>query len=193
MLMRKLAKAVSIALGLPWIMILTGVIFMNSNVGKNQIIPLALTSLAFHILVPLGYLFWGIKTGKIDDFDITKRKQRYGVLAVTITLFVVSLIIVGIIGNTTIFHMLAIILTYLTIVFVITFFWKISLHMGVNVLSVIFVSYFYHWNVPYLFMAIPLIFWSRYTLKKHTPAQLTLGAIVSATIALGGLKFFGYI
>jgi membrane-associated phospholipid phosphatase len=141
----------------------------------------------------LAYLAWGMKTGKISDFDITKREQRYGILTATLISFLISLIITYYIGNEIVFQTLAIIITFLTIVYFITFYWKISLHMGVNVLSVILVNFFYGWKLPWLYLAIPLIFWSRYTLKKHTPLQLILGAIVSGTVALGGLKIFGYI
>lgn len=191
--MHKIAKLVSLVLGFPWIIVLVYVVFSQAQVTREQLIPLASMSLFFHILIPFIYLMWAMKTGRVSDLDITKREQRYGILTVMILSYIASLFVTYSIGNVIVFHVLAIIVAYLAIVYVITFYWKISLHMGVNVLSVILINFFYDWKLSFLFLALPLIFWSRYTLKKHTPAQLLLGALVSGSVALGGLRIFGYL
>lgn len=190
---KKLAKIVSLTLGLPWIIVLVYILLTHVHLTQEQLFQLLGVSFVFHIAVPGVYLFWAMKTGKIADLDITKREQRFGILTVLLLSYFSSLFIIQRIGNETLFHIFAIILAYISVVYIITFFWKISLHMGVNVLSVILVNYFYGWTMPWLYLAIPLIFWSRYTLKKHTPLQLVIGAIVSGSVILGGLKVFGYI
>lgn len=190
---KKLAKIVSLALGLPWIIVLVYILLTQVHLSQEQLFQLLGVSVVFHIVVPGVYLFWAMKTGKIADLDITKREQRFGILTVLLLSYFSSLFIIQRIGNDLLFHIFAIILAYISVVYIITFFWKISLHMGVNVLSVILVNYFYGWNMPWLYLAIPLIFWSRYTLRKHTPLQLVIGALVSGSVVFGGLKVFGYI
>lgn len=190
---KSIAKVVSLALGLPWIIVLVYILLTHVHLTQEQLLQLLSVSVVFHIAIPGAYLIWAMKMGKIADLDITKREQRFGILTVMLLSYFCSLFIIQGIGNEVLFHIFAIILAYISVVYIITFFWKISLHMGVNVLSVILVNYFYGWSLSCLYLAIPLIFWSRYTLKKHTPLQLVIGALVSGSVVLGGLKVFGYI
>ena len=75
-------------------------------------------------------------------------------------------------------------------VFVITFFWKISLHMTVNTSGAILLNTLFHGAYLPVLVVIPLIFWSRLYLKKHTPLQLLAGCGISAGVMLAALYMF---
>lgn len=61
---------------------------------------------------------------------------------------------------------------------VITPYWKISIHScGVIGPSIGMALAFWPWGLLY-FLIFPPVVWSRYVLKKHTPLQLTMGAVV---------------
>ena len=70
---------------------------------------------------------------------------------------------------------------------VITFYWKISIHsVGVVGPSMALGIAFWPWGLLY-FLLLPPIAWSRYVLRRHTPAQLIAGATVGFIIT--GLMF----
>jgi hypothetical protein len=55
------------------------------------------------------------------------------------------------------------------------------------------INFLFDWNLPLLYLTIPVIFWARLRLKKHTVSQLIMGIIVTTIVLLGGLGFFGYL
>lgn len=85
------------------------------------------------------------------------------------------------------FFMLALIST------AITHFWKISLHAAINTAGTILINFLFDWNLPFLYLLIPVVFWSRYVLKHHTATQLFFGSVVSGAFVLLAFYCFGYI
>lgn len=188
----KVAKFISLLFGLPWLFVLIPLVIVKSQVTTSQIFPLAAISIVFQLLIPLSYLAWGMKTGRISDLDITDRKERYGIMTVSIASFLVSLFLIKEIGNEMVFHMIAVSLLFLTVAYLITFFWKISMHMGVNMLSITILNVLYDWELWFLYAIVPFVYWSRRVLKKHTHLQLIFGIIVTFIVVYGGLRYFGY-
>ena len=65
---------------------------------------------------------------------------------------------------------------------VITLYWKISIHAVGVIGPTMALSYaFWPWGLLFI-LVLPPIVWSRYVLKKHTPAQLVAGALVGFVI-----------
>ena len=190
--LKKLAETISVVLGFPWIVLLIFILIFSSGQTSIQNLLLSLTYMFLLLIIPLGYIIFLRKKGEISNFDITKRTQRYKPLILFLMLLVLCIGIALITGS----HMN---LKYLTVLFlivvvniIITFYWKISLHMTLNIVAIVFINYAYHWKLGFLFLLLPIIFWSRYYLKRHTVSQLLAGMIISGLIAYLGLMYINF-
>jgi hypothetical protein len=182
--MKRLAQVISILLGpFVWPITLIVIIF-RSGLSTQQITVLLPIVLLLQVGIPYFYIFRAYKLKKISDLDITKREERYKTMIITCISFVSSLLFIHFFGNSLLLKLSIMTLMILVINTIITFSWKISLHMTLNVISALIINYLYHWQLPFLYLSIPLIFWSRLYLKKHTIMQLIGGLVINGAIAL---------
>lgn len=191
--MEKLAKLISIILGPHiWLPLVFLTLLFESNLNKNQLLVLIPSVLILQVFLPLAYLLLAPKLGWVSAWDMKTRKERTPMLFLVLVAFIVSTLIIYIFGDTLLFH-LSIIMLFLSASFlIINQFWKISLHAGLNTTGSIFINFLFGWKLPWLYLTIPIIYWSRLYLKKHTPLQLIAGTVVGATEIIFGLYFFGY-
>ena len=127
---------------------------------------------------PLAYLLLGKRWGWVSDFEMSKRSERPRFILVSLSSDVLALVVLSVAHGP---HLLRVmVLTYLCLgatMFTISSFWKISLHMvGVGGFSMALVFVF---GAPALFafLSLPLVAWARWQRRKHTLAQLTVGAL----------------
>jgi hypothetical protein len=127
----------------------------------------------------LIYLLYLTRSGKIGDPLAIPRIERVGPLRVIAALHVAAFVIVSLLGGPA--ELRAALLSYAlaTLGFVlITPVSNLSLHAaGVAGAAVCLVYVFGVWGLP-AFLLLPAVFWARLALGRHTPAELTLGAIV---------------
>ena len=187
------AKLVSLFFGIPWLFTLIIVLLYKADLTQSQVVLLSGIFLIFNVIIPFLSLFYLYRSGRISDYDVTERDERFAPLTITMFSFLISLILTGLVGNDLIFEFSAIIFVILLVNLLITFSWKISLHMGINVASSILINALFDWKLPFLYLSIPLIYWSRYTLHRHSPRQLIGGLVISGGITVVGLRYFGYI
>lgn len=57
------------------------------------------------------------------------------------------------------------------IISVVTSFWKISLHTSMNTVGSILLNLLFGWNLPVIYLVVPIVLWARITLKRHTFIQ----------------------
>ena len=133
--------------------------------------------------IPLAYLTLGKRRGWVSDFEMTQRGERPRFIAVSLSSDALALLALNAFGGP---HLLRVmVLTYLclgAIMFTISSFWKISLHLvGVGGFSTALVFVF---GAPALlaFLSLPLVAWARWQRRKHTIAQLIAGALAGALI-----------
>jgi hypothetical protein len=133
--------------------------------------------------IPLAYLLLGKRWGWVSDFEMSQRAERPRFILVSLSSDLLALIVLSIANGP---HLLRImVLTYLCLgatMFTISSFWKISLHMvGVGGFSMALVFVF---GAPALFafLSLPLVAWARWQRRKHTLAQLTVGALAGVLI-----------
>lgn len=190
----KLAKLLSVVLGPQvWLPVFLLIFIFKTGLTREQITVLLPTLLVFQVFIPLGYLYFAFKSGKVADLDLTKREERHVPLIVSLISWLISLVLVCFFGNQLLLHLYLIIFVLIIITTVITKFWKISLHMSINTLGSILVNFLFNWKFPFLYFSIPLVFWARLRLKKHTVNQLLAGFIINAVFILTALRFFNYI
>ena len=149
---------------------------------------LILVSLLFVTVIPtVGTYYFSMKLGRKDG-DILDRRQRFPPMFIGILSYSVGTVSLYLLEAPTVMTVLmlcyAIVTTIMTII---TFYWKISIHsVGVVGPSMALAFAFWPWGLLY-FLLLPPIAWSRYVLRRHTPAQLIAGAAVGFVIT--GLMF----
>lgn len=191
--MKKLAQLVSFIFGIPWVVLIVWILIFETGLSSSQIKLFAFIFPFLHIVVPLVYMIHAVKKGEISDFDITKREERYGILTVIFIKNIVSLVTIALFGNAFLFHIGLSVVAAFTAAYIITFYWKISLHMTFNTVGITLLNVVTDWQYMYLYAILPVVFWSRYALKKHTPAQLIAGFTISEGIMLAVLIYFGVV
>lgn len=182
--MEKIAQIISIVLGpIIWPVFII-ILVLKSRLSNDKAIFILFILLFFQVFIPYFYIFLKYKLKKISDLDITERKQRHNPMIITSISFLISLIFVYFLGNYFLIKIL--IMTFLIMIIntIITFFWKISLHMTINIIFSILVNYLFNWKFSIIYLTIPLIFWSRLYLKKHTINQLLGALILNGTIVI---------
>ena len=187
------AKFVSVVFGAPWIFLLIGALLFKTGLkGQNGLI-LQLLLATFQLIIPAAFLFHSYVKGRIHDIDISKREERVIPLTIIVFSYAIALILTSFLGTPILLHLQLILFIAFLVNYIVTLFWKISLHMAVTVVGTILLNALFGWTLPILFLAIPLVFWSRYVLKKHTLGQLMAGLIVNLIILFVGLWYFGYV
>ncbi|MCD6345181.1 MAG: phosphatase PAP2 family protein [Anaerolineae bacterium] len=136
------------------------------------------------LIIPLSYLVWLVRRGKVADLDLHLREQRYGPFVVTLAGAALAWGVLTLGGAPQVLRLLAAATGVQTlVVFLITLRWKISVHTSTAAGMTVLV-----WSVvgkaaAPLVITIPLIAWSRVKLRRHTFWQTVAG------IVLGGLIF----
>jgi hypothetical protein len=134
------------------------------------------------ILMPAGLLLFAIKKKFVRDWDLRRREERPKVLGILFVINILNTVIVKLIGDQFLFNLYIFLLIYLTGFILITLFWKISGHLGINSIVVFFIVHWFGLNYIPLLLIIPLVGWARFAGKFHTPAQIAGGVVYSWVI-----------
>jgi len=142
--------------------------------------------------IPLVYLLLGRKRGWVSDMELSRREERPRFILVSLTSDMLALLILHFLGGPKL--LFAMVLTYFClalVMFTISSFWKISMHMaGVGGFSTALVFVF---GAPALLalISLPLVAWARWHRRKHTTAQLIAGALAGALITVLVFRWSG--
>ena len=143
-------------------------------------------------LIPAGYMVWGIITKRVSDWDMTKRKERAGLYAVTVFCHAFGALYAFFLGKYELSYVLFLMWGLAAVFAVITLFWKISVHAGVNAVMVAYFNHYWGWhNYWWLVIVLVLVLWARLEMKKHTFAQLLVGTVLALVWVEVGLRYLG--
>ncbi len=137
------------------------------------------------MVVPLIYLIWLVRRGKVTDLNLHLREQRQGPFIVTLAGAAAAWVVLTLGGAPQILRLLAAASVAQTLlVFLITLRWKISVHTSTAAGMTVLV-----WSVvgkaaAPLVITIPLIAWSRVKLRRHTFWQTVAGMVLGCLIFL---------
>ncbi len=189
----KLAKVVSLIFGFPLIIFLMFYgHFLSGLNGMQGTIMLSLLVL-FEMIIPLAILIILMKNGLISDIDIVNRKERILPFLLITVCFSIAVILCKQFGNEFIFQFQLTLFMTMLASFAITLFWKISLHMGIATITSLFLFIFSGVKTLPFALIIPLMYWARLFLKRHTHAQLIAGFLLNTGLSLILLEYFGYL
>ncbi|KXK09330.1 MAG: hypothetical protein UZ22_OP11002001112 [Microgenomates bacterium OLB23] len=172
------AEAVSLVFGAPWIFIIGWALLFSSGLAKSQIIFMSISFLLLYVLVPGAYMAYSMKKGYIEDFDVSKRQERYGIMSVYLVAHIMNIVLAYLYMTPEFLEKLLIAALTYTTIYIITFYWKISLHMAINIVGITFINMATGWHYVWLYALIPIVAWSRLRLKMHTPLQLLAGTVI---------------
>jgi hypothetical protein len=135
-----------------------------------------------------------IKRGMVADAHISRREDRIKPFLFSLGAAVAGLIAAYAFGMPTLIKAVvwAVVLTGAGIT-IITRFWKVSLHAaGITPITVVLLIMFGWYALPAILL-VPLVYWARLVLKKHSLAQLIVGSLVSGGITVTVFRAFNLI
>ncbi len=137
-----------------------------------------IVSLLFVSVIPTAVTYYfSIRLGRKDG-DIPDRTLRFKPMMLGVLSYIIGTVVLYLMDVPDVMWVLMLCYAIVTFVMtIITLYWKISIHsVGVIGPSMALSIVFWPWGLLY-FLLFPPIAWSRYVLKRHTPAQIAAGAL----------------
>lgn len=157
----------------------------QAHLSKEKLLFLLL--ILFILAIPIFYFFYALKKKKISDWEMTQRQERYPLYLLSLFCGGLALVLLKISGSEILFNVALIFYLLGIFITLINFSWKISVHTaGITAGALVFNLLLN--QSPYLYLLIPLVAWSRYEEKKHTPAQIFAGVVLGALVVFGILS-----
>lgn len=154
----------------------------------------ALLCLLFGMILPFLYIFFLYRKNKIYDIHIPEKSNRIKPLLFTVASYVTGLLVLYML-DAPIFLKVIFILSIVStsILTVITYYWKISLHASWITFVVITFNVLLGPWMLLLLPLIPIIGWARVKARRHTTPQVVLGAGISSIVCFVGYHLYGFI
>jgi len=177
---RKLATFISLVFNPALMIFLQALILLRTYpVTPHQLLLVTMPFIVPSVLYVLIMVF----ILKRVDYEFTKKESRWPVLILIVLGMLVSVpLSVSITPSMT--QLLLRMLVMFIIVTSVTFYWKVSLHTLFFSMTVIMLSSYVDSGLILLYILLPLIYWSRIVLHKHTPSPLLLGTLLPILIVL---------
>ena len=177
---KKLAETVSAATRLPLLAVPLFFV-VGAEAGGASGLLWALLCLFLTSGLSLVYLFYLTRSGKVRDPRSIPRAERVRPLRVVAVLHVAAFLIITLLAAPV--PLRAVLLSYAlaTVLFaLLTPFTNLSLHTaGVSGAAVCLAYVFGAWGAVAILL-VPLVWWARTVLGRHTPLELALGVLVGA-------------
>jgi len=145
----------------------------------------------FSVFIPSCYVLSLVKRGKVTDFDVYLRGQRFWPYIVSLICGSISWLLLAI-GHA---PRLLIILAGASvcqglIMFMINHRWKISAHAAGSASLAVMTWYLFGSSGTPILLIIPLVGWSRVRLGRHSLLQVIAGSILGAVIFIAALSIW---
>jgi membrane-associated phospholipid phosphatase len=142
-------------------------------------------------VAPMSLIFGLKKIGKISDYNITFREQRFLPLLVLVGVNLLGYELMKQLGSPRFLSGILFFNAVNTVfILLVTLQWKISIHLFSLTSSIALV--FLHFGVPslWLLVLVPLLMWSRIYLKAHNFMQTLVGSIIGFLLMYGEFKWW---
>lgn len=140
------------------------------------------------ILFPLSILFLLKQTRVISDLDLSKREERKSlqIFLIVLGIFILDLILINIFFNRDLYIILyiSLVIAYL-ISYGISQVFKISGHVSILTLNILFLGLFINLYILVALIIIPIMIWSRVSLKRHSLSEAVSGILLGSFVGLG--------
>jgi hypothetical protein len=135
------------------------------------------------IPLPVLYVVWLVKSGRVSDFHLPNRRDRYVPFLVAISSAVCALLLLFYFGAPASF--VAPVFTALLqtlALFLVTLTWQISIHTATTSGLVTFAVLAIGGAAVAFLLLIPLVMWARLYLGRHTVGQAVAGVLLGSSI-----------
>lgn len=179
---RKMAKIISDVLSPPVITLL-GTILFAFYLGTSQALLWTGLYLVIVLFIPVGYIIYLVKKGKVTDFHLRVREERFKPLLVIIGCSIVGWTMVLL--SPAPYQLKAVSgigVLQILVIFLITTKWKISGHSSaISSFTLMVYGLFGATTITLpVFLAVPLVAWARVRIKRHTLMQTIAGTVMGA-------------
>ena len=175
---RKLAELISAATRLP---LLAAPLFLavGAEAAGTPGLVWGLFCLFLTSGLSLVYLIYLARSGKVRDPRSISRAERVRPLRIVAALHVGTFLIVTLLGAPAELRAALLSYAFATLAFaLLTSLVNLSLHAaGVSGAAVCLIYVFGAWGLPAILL-VPLVWWARTLLERHTPQELALGVLV---------------
>ncbi|HWP93015.1 MAG TPA: phosphatase PAP2 family protein [Thermodesulfobacteriota bacterium] len=177
-----LARLVS-ALTSPPILAIAGVVIATQTVAKSTAWAWAAFILLLSVILPLLYVSWLLRAGKVKSFHLDVREERKRPLLFLLFNIVLVWAVLIIAGASNVFLMIATAgLVLGALMYLVTLYWKISGHCAAAGGLTALTCMLFGQEAMVLSIIIPIVAWSRLRLRSHTLSQTVAGAILGDVI-----------
>jgi len=164
-----------------WLPLMVWLVLRNVSLPVHKQVVYFPVLLLFVFVIPFGYFLYLVLIRKQFDVDITQRIKRVDFTLKCMVSFAVAVGITFFLNRELFIITGAVFLATLSLVLV-TIYWKISFHGGLNTLIYSTVNYLYGWQFWWLFLILIPIGWARLTMNKHDFSQYAGGILLSAAV-----------
>jgi membrane-associated phospholipid phosphatase len=184
----RMARLVTEAMSPVVLIVFVTLIVAVHSAGVVRGLALGLVAIFFAGGLPYGLVLIGVRRGQLTDHHVSRREQRPRMMALALASVAVGLLVLRWLdAPRDLFALMAAMVAGLVVALAITSYWKISIHAaaaaGTVASLVMLVSLWWLLLVPF----VVLTGWARVVIRDHTPAQVSVGAIVGAAVAAGVL------
>ncbi|MFC1711544.1 hypothetical protein ACFLZ1_03060 [Patescibacteria group bacterium] len=154
--------------------------------AKDNWVFIFFLSIILVYLLPWAFFFKLLKSGKISDWDITKRQERYLFYSFSFLSMLLFIVLIFFFQGKELGLFYLKILLPLFIYYLFTFIYKVSGHMFINSFLLVVLLMFFQ-NILFLVFGafiLILVGWSRIVLKKHTIFQVIIGTLLPFVVLL---------
>jgi membrane-associated phospholipid phosphatase len=188
----QVARALSTILS-PFVIAVPFVFLVAYSTNEPNALLFAALTLFFLSIGPLIYILIGTRLGKFTDFDVSVRSQRTGpLLFSSISSLLGYLVLATIHGPKNLESVLLIAVISSTLLLLISFWWKMSMHATSLASAVTMLSMLYGYLMLSAFLLVILVSWSRVVLRRHNIAQVTIGSFMGIALTWLFLTLRGF-
>lgn len=184
---RRWARLVSNLLSPPLVWaVLVFTIAFHVTANRTLALTYALVYGVMICLLPILYIAWMVRRGKISDIHMKERRERIIPFIVSVVCSSLAWVALRLMNAPDILPLVAAVtLIQLSIMAVITLFWQISMHaMGITVAVVAMGVVFGGGAALATSPLVPIVAAARLSLRRHTLAQVVAGALLGVLIPL---------
>lgn len=188
---RRLAQVVS-AVASPPVVGVTAVLLITLTAANPPIWSLATLYLLLTVALPLAFIGWLRRRGRVSDLDLSVRQERILPLFVTLAAMVAGwLILHWAVAPRLLLAFAAFNAAQVALFLLISLFWKISMHTTAVAALAVIVGFVLGDAALLLFPIVPLVGWSRLRLRRHTLGQAVAGALLGILMCLTIIQTYG--
>lgn len=166
-------------------------LFIKPELSQGITLPVFLVFLLIDVVAPLAFFLRSLQTGKISDWDTTRREERYRLYIFTVGCWFTGLILILTFGNEYLFGVLLILNLSAFVFAILTAFTKISVHVGTYTAFALIINLFFGFRFLPLFLLVPTVAWSRMVLGFHTYWEVWAGIFLPLILIPAGFELLG--